>query len=116
MAENNIPDNVATAAAHTEGAEIPVEVAYARPDVQVIIPLSVQQGGTLEDAIRQSGILDTFTEIDLNVNKVSVFGKLAKLTNPIRSGDRVEINRPLIADPKQVRKQRAERDSKGSNP
>lgn len=88
--------------------EITVEVAYARPDVQVIIPVQVRPGATLEDAIRQSGILDTFPDIDLSVNKVSVFGKLAKLSDSLHPGDRVEINRPLIADPKQARKQRAE--------
>src|SRR3990172_396523 len=90
------------------GEKMTVEVAYARPDVQVIIPVQVAAGASVEDAIRHSGILDSFAEIDLNLNKVSVFGKLSKLTNPLRPGDRVEINRPLIADPKQVRKQRAE--------
>ncbi|MEW6354553.1 MAG: RnfH family protein [Pseudomonadota bacterium] len=93
-------------------ASVKVEVAYARPDVQVIIPVDVAPGATLEDAIRASGILERFPEIDLNVNKVSVFGKLAKLSNSLRPGDRVEINRPLLADPKQVRKQRAEQASK----
>lgn len=95
---------------HNVNQEISVEVAYARPDVQVIIPVQVRHGATLEDAIRQSGILETFAEIDLAVNKVSIFGKLGKLTGTLCSGDRVEINRPLIADPKQVRKQRAQRD------
>lgn len=109
MTQDNVHANV-------DSAAISVEVAYARPDVQVIIPLKVQAGATLEDTIRQSGILDTFAEIDLSVNKVSVFGKLAKLTNPIRSGDRVEINRPLLADPKQLRRQRAEQDSTITDP
>ncbi|MEO5702910.1 MAG: RnfH family protein [Gammaproteobacteria bacterium] len=93
-----------------------VEVAYARPDVQVIIPVQVPQGAMLEDAIRHSGMLDTFVEIDLNVNKVSIFGKLAKLTTLLRPGDRVEINRPLIMDPKQARKQRAEHDKRAVDP
>lgn len=88
-------------------SRITVEVAYARPDVQVIIPVAVTSGASLEEAIRRCGILDQFAEIDLAVNKVSVFGKLAKLNQVLRPGDRVEINRPLIADPKQVRKQRA---------
>lgn len=91
---------------------ITVEVAYARPDVQVILPVSIEQGATLEAAIRRSGILVSFPEIDLNVNKVSIFGKLSKLENVVRAGDRVEINRPLIADPKQVRKQRAEQEAR----
>jgi putative ubiquitin-RnfH superfamily antitoxin RatB of RatAB toxin-antitoxin module len=110
--ENSKQQHILSDPAHDANQEIAVEVAYARPDVQVIIPVQVRQGATLEDAIRQSGILDTFAEINLAVNKVSVFGKLSKLTVGLRSGDRVEINRPLIADPKQARKQRAEQDSK----
>ncbi|MEJ2552550.1 MAG: RnfH family protein [Gammaproteobacteria bacterium] len=92
----------------TEHAEsIRVEVAYARPDTQVIVPLKVEKGATVDDAIKLSGILHNFAEIDLAVNKVGIFGKLSKLTAPLRDGDRVEIYRALIADPKQVRKQRA---------
>ncbi len=86
---------------------INVEVAYARPDGQVIHPLRVPAGTTVEEAIRKSGILDAFPEIDLTKNKVGVFGKISKLSNPLRDRDRVEIYRPLIADPKEVRKQRA---------
>jgi len=91
-----------------ESAEkILVEVAYARPEEQVIIPVEVAVGATLEAAIRRSGILERFPEIDLGVNKVGIFGKLGKLDAELRSGDRVEIYRALIADPKEVRKQRA---------
>jgi hypothetical protein len=90
---------------HVEFVE--VEVAYARPDTQVILPVKVEKGATVEDAIKLSGILHNFMEIDLAVNKVGVFGKLSKLATPLRSGDRVEIYRTLIADPKEVRKQRA---------
>ncbi|MGB5339060.1 MAG: RnfH family protein [Gammaproteobacteria bacterium] len=86
---------------------ISVEVAYALPANQVIIRLDVHQGTTLEEAIRSSGMLERFPDIDLDRNKVGVFGKLAKLTDTLQAGDRVEIYRPLIADPKQVRKQRA---------
>ena len=87
--------------------QILVEVAYAKPDVQVIIPLYVNVGTTLEQAIQQSGILNNFPEIDLNKNKVGIFSKLAKKDVELREKDRVEIYRPLIADPKEVRKQRA---------
>ena len=87
--------------------KILVEVAYALPETQVIIPLEVTQGTTIEQAIKQSGILDTFPEIDLGVNKVGVFSKLGKLDQILREKDRVEIYRKLIADPKEVRKQRA---------
>lgn len=84
-----------------------VEVAYARPNTQVIIPLQVAQETTIEEAIRQSGVLESFPEIDLAVNKVGVFGKLGKLEQILKERDRVEIYRKLIADPKEVRKQRA---------
>jgi len=86
---------------------IHVEVAYARPDKQLILPLEVPEGTTIEQAIRQSGIMEHFPEIDLEKQAVGIFGKLKKLDTPLREGDRVEIYRPLIADPKEVRKQRA---------
>jgi len=86
---------------------IDVEVAYARPDEQVILALQVPDGSTIEDAIRRSGVLERFPEIDLATNKVGVFGKVGKLDQPLVAGDRVEIYRPLIADPKEARKQRA---------
>ena len=91
-----------------ENAEqIAVEVAYAKPDEQLILKLEVVAGTTLQQAIEQSGILDRFAEIDPTRLKAGVFGKLTKLDQTLRAGDRVEIYRPLIADPKQVRKQRA---------
>lgn len=86
---------------------IRVEVAYARPDAQVIIPVEVPEGTTLEQAIVQSRIQEQFPEIQLQVAKVGVFGKLGKLSATLRAGDRVEIYRPLIADPKEVRRKRA---------
>jgi putative ubiquitin-RnfH superfamily antitoxin RatB of RatAB toxin-antitoxin module len=84
-----------------------VEVAYALPDRQVILALDVARDATIEDVIRASGILAQFPDIDLASNQVGVFGKLARLTDTLFPGDRVEIYRPLIADPKEVRKQRA---------
>lgn len=86
---------------------IEVEVAYARPDEQVILALEVPAGSTIEAAIRRSGVLDRFPEIDLTANKVGVFGKVGRLDQALFDGDRVEIYRPLIADPKEARKQRA---------
>jgi len=88
--------------------KIAIEVAYALPDTQVIIPVKVEADQTIEEVIRHSGVLDTYPEIDLTQNKVGVFGKLAKLTSTLRDGDRIEIYRALIADPKAVRRQRAE--------
>jgi putative ubiquitin-RnfH superfamily antitoxin RatB of RatAB toxin-antitoxin module len=91
-----------------ENAEhISVEVAYAKPEEQLILKLDVLPGTTLRQAIEQSGILERFPEIDLSQLKAGVFGKLKKLDQTLREGDRVEIYRPLIADPKEVRKQRA---------
>jgi putative ubiquitin-RnfH superfamily antitoxin RatB of RatAB toxin-antitoxin module len=88
---------------------ISVEVAYAKPELQVIIPLKVHRGATAEEAVRLSGIVERFPEIDLTVNKIGVFGKLGKADVALRPGDRVEIYRPLIADPKEVRRKRAEK-------
>lgn len=88
---------------------IRIEVAYAKPDEQVIIPLEIEeQAITAEDAIRRSGVLERFPEIDLQNGKVGVFSKLIALDHVLQSGDRVEIYRPLIADPKQARRKRAE--------
>ena len=87
--------------------QIAVEVAYAKPEEQLIIKLEVAAGTTLQQAIDQSGILDRFPEIDRAQLKAGVFGKLKKLDQALRDGDRVEIYRALIADPKVVRKQRA---------
>ena len=86
---------------------IHVEVAYALPHEQVILPLELPAGSTLMQAIEQSGILERFPDIDLSRQKVGIFGKLKKPDQVLRDGDRVEIYRPLIADPKEVRKQRA---------
>lgn len=88
-------------------SEIIVEVAYALPSEQLIVPIKVTEGITAEQAIKASGILSKFPDIDLTVNKIGIFGKLTKLDAPLRHLDRVEIYRPLIADPKEVRKQRA---------
>ena len=87
--------------------EMMVEVAYAQPNEQLIVPIKVQIGTTAEQAIIASGIMKKFPEIDLSINKTGIFGKLTKLDTPLRHLDRVEIYRPLIADPKEVRKQRA---------
>lgn len=87
--------------------EIIIEVAYALPSEQLIIPIKTQEGITAEDAIIDSGILQKFPEIDLDKNAIGIFGKLAKKNTALRHMDRVEIYRPLIADPKEVRRQRA---------
>lgn len=84
-----------------------VEVAYATPSEQVILKVMAEQGITIQQAINQSNIADRFPEIDPENDKVGVFGKIAKRDVELHPGDRVEIYRPLIADPKAVRKKRA---------
>jgi len=90
---------------------IGVEVAYARPDIQVIIPLQVEPGTTLIDAVKLSGILEQFPEIDLEQNRLGIFSKICKSDTVLREKDRVEIYRQLIADPKESRRKRAEKKS-----
>jgi hypothetical protein len=89
-------------------ATINVEVIYALPHQQPLLRVRLAEGATVEDAIRQSGVLDAFPEIDLAKNKVGIFSKLVKLDEKLRDKDRVEIYRALIADPKEVRRKRAE--------
>jgi putative ubiquitin-RnfH superfamily antitoxin RatB of RatAB toxin-antitoxin module len=88
--------------------EIQVEVAYALPEQQVILSIKAPAGITVEEAIKRSGILQRFPEIQLAQAKVGIFSKLSKLDTVLRDKDRVEIYRPLIADPKEVRRKRAE--------
>jgi len=92
-----------------------VEVAYAKPDVQVLLEQDVPEGATVEEAIRLSGILERFPEIDLSTQKVGVFGKVTPLTKTLQERDRVEIYRPLIADPKAARRQRAKKGGKAGD-
>ena len=87
--------------------EILIEVAYALPQKQIIIPIKVKAGVTAQEAIKASGIIKKFPEIDLNINQIGIFGKLTQLDHVMRERDRIEIYRPLIADPKEIRRQRA---------
>ncbi|MBN8463974.1 MAG: RnfH family protein [Dechloromonas sp.] len=84
-----------------------VEVCYALPDKQVLVPLVLAEGATLQQALEASGLLEKHPEIDLRKNKFGIFAKLSRLDTALRDRDRVEIYRPLIADPREVRKQRA---------
>lgn len=86
-----------------------IEVVYALPDKQTLLSLHVDENSTIEQAIQSSGILEQYPQIDLKKNKVGVWNKAAKLTDILEDGDRIEIYRPLIADPKEVRKRRAEK-------
>lgn len=87
---------------------IEIEVAYALPEKQTLLKLKVPEGTLAQAAIEQSGILDIHPEVDLAAQKIGIFSKAIKLDTVLRARDRVEIYRPLIADPKAVRRQRAE--------
>ena len=86
-----------------------VEVAYATPQIQRILVVESEAALTIMQAIQKSGILDEFPEIDLNVCPVGIFSKKKELDHLLREGDRVEIYRPLICDPKVARRKRAVR-------
>ncbi|MEE4244196.1 MAG: RnfH family protein [Kangiellaceae bacterium] len=84
-----------------------VEVIYPLPDQQVLHLVDLADGATVKDAIVASGILALHPELDLDLIKVGIFSKLTQLGQTLREGDRVEIYRPLIADPKEVRRKKA---------
>jgi len=84
-----------------------VEVAYALPGKQVIIPVTVEIGATVQQAILASGVLTDFPEIDIDKSSVGIFSKKVKLDQSLQEKDRIEIYRPLLADPKEVRRRRA---------
>jgi putative ubiquitin-RnfH superfamily antitoxin RatB of RatAB toxin-antitoxin module len=89
----------------------PVEVAYALPDRQLIMRLEVETGTTVAEAVELSQIWLQFPELEGVELTLGVFGRKRPPDYVLRSGDRVEIYRPLIADPKEVRRQRAEEKS-----
>lgn len=86
---------------------ISVEVVYAEPDRQHVRTVVVREGSTLRAAIEQSGLLVDVAGIDLTKNKVGIFNRLARLDDIVRHDDRIEIYRPLLADPKELRRHRA---------
>jgi hypothetical protein len=86
-----------------------VEVAYATPQKQIILECEVALGSSAREVVRQSGIEQHFAEIDLDNCDIGVFGKPVADDYQPSDGDRIEIYRPLIADPKEVRRQRAAR-------
>ncbi|HSW14595.1 MAG TPA: RnfH family protein [Solimonas sp.] len=86
---------------------IRIEVAYALPQQQLILALEVEQGTTLREAVQRSGILERFPQIDLERDRLGIFSRPAAPDAVLREGDRVEIYRPLIIDPKEARRRRA---------
>lgn len=90
-------------------SNIAIEVAYATPEKQKIINLTVPVNTTILQAIRQSGILEHFPEIDLTRQNVGVFSKKRTLTDIVQAGERIEIYRPLTIDPKEARRAKAKK-------
>lgn len=86
---------------------IRVEVVYALRERQALLAVELEEGGTVEQVIRQSGILKAFPEIDIARSNVGIFGRPVSLDTLVRDGDRVEIYRPLIAEPRDARRRRA---------
>ena len=84
-----------------------VQVAYALPERQVVVPVRVEAGTRAVDAIRQSGILAQFPQIDLSRAKLGIYGSRVSGDHVVSAGDRIEIYRALVADPKTARRQRA---------
>ncbi|MFT5132042.1 MAG: putative ubiquitin-RnfH superfamily antitoxin RatB of RatAB toxin-antitoxin module [Gammaproteobacteria bacterium] len=95
--------------------QMDVEVAYAMTDVAHVIPLQVTAGSTIRDVIEQSSILQRCPEIDLEQNKVGVFSNVRDLGDRVKNGDRVEIYRALLVDPKEARRRRAEKQKTEKN-
>ena len=86
---------------------IKIEVVYALPDQQKVVELTLPAGATVKQAVEASCLPAQHPEIDVAKGKFGIYSKLARLDTVLREKDRVEIYRPLIADPKEVRKQRA---------
>jgi len=87
---------------------ITIEVIYALTTEQTLLKIQVAHGTTVGEAIKLSGILEKHPEIDVSKNKFGIYGKLSKVDTVMRDKDRIEIYRPIIADPKEVRRKRAE--------
>lgn len=92
-------------------SDIQVEVVYALPERQYLRKVKLAEGSSVEQAIQASGLLELRQDIDLD-NKIGIYSRPAKLGDTLNDGDRVEIYRPLIADPKELRRQRAEKAKK----
>lgn len=86
---------------------IHVEVIYALPEEQKLLTVEVENGTEVRQVILESGVLEEYPELDLDAMKVGLFGKMTTMKQKVRDKDRIEIYRPLIADPKEVRKKRA---------
>ncbi len=90
-------------------SQLRIEVAFALPDKQSLLELTVAPGTTVEQAVVASGIMQIYPEIDLGKNAVGIWNRTCKLTDVVKDLDRIEVYRPLIADPKEIRRRRAEK-------
>lgn len=93
-------------------SEILVEVVYALPERQFLRTVKLEEGSNVEQALLASGLLELRKDIDLKKNKFGIYSRPVKLADIVSEGDRIEIYRPLIADPKELRRIRAERSKK----
>ena len=93
-------------------SEICVEVVYALPERQYLRTVKLEEGSNVEQALLASGLLELRKDIDLKKNKLGIYSRPVKLADTVNDGDRIEIYRPLIADPKELRRIRAERSKK----
>ena len=89
---------------------IHIEVVYAAPDKQVLLGLTVPEGTTVAEGIEKSTIRDEFPGLKMEITAVGIFSRKVPLDHLLREGDRIEIYRPLIADPKEMRRQRAKKE------
>ncbi|MDF1892891.1 RnfH family protein [Rahnella contaminans] len=92
--------------------EIRVEVVYALPERQYLRTVKLEEGSNVEQAVIASGLLELRQDIDLKKNKLGIYSRPVKLVDTVSDGDRIEIYRPLIADPKELRRIRADRSKK----
>lgn len=88
-------------------SDMKVEVVYALPEKQTLLALQVPVGTTVIEAVRASGILDIYPDVDIANSKLGIFGRMARPDEVLQPGERVEIYRPLKADPKEVRRRLA---------
>lgn len=93
-----------------DGGTLKVEVAWATPERQVVLCVELPPGATVEQAVRRSGILDACPDAVFDPERVGIFGRRVAPEEPVRDGDRVELYRPLVADPRDARRARVEKD------
>lgn len=101
-------------AAGNTAAQVAIEICYALPHEQTLLALNVEPGTTLRQAIERSGLIARHPEVDLSTLSVGIFGKMATLDTIVSEGDRIEIYRPLTADPKLARQRRVDKSRSGS--